>query len=244
MMKIVTLNTWGTNGPYEKRFELIGFELKQLNPDIVCLQEVFDARLEKLIKEKCGFKNSHVSYPAGLSILSNYSITETRELKYRALSQLETNDRRAIFSSVQANDDTIWVGNTHLAWKAEDDAVRFAQAKELLDEANPLEKFSILTGDFNCTSDTAPILQLKKSGFVDVFETLHPNEKGYTWDNDRNSYLKTPSVVFPNRRIDLILATKGLLRKLKPKVCELAFTKRDADGTLPSDHFGVFVEFE
>ena len=241
-MKIVTLNTWGTYGPYEKRFPLIISELQRIKADIVCLQEVFDTNLKDKIKTTCNFSYSHECHPAGLVILSTLPIEKKETYRYKTISPNETNDRRVIFTKVRSRALLLWIGNTHLSWKEADAETRFEQVNELLGCAKKLGGEIILTGDFNCTPDSKPIRKLKAASFIDIFEKLHPNENGFTWDNDRNPFLKTHSVLFPNRRIDLMLANKHFLRNSQPKTCELAFTQ-STNAIFPSDHFGLLAEF-
>lgn len=242
-MKLVTLNTWGIHKPYRKRTSLICSEMIQLEPDIVCLQEVFSPEQENLIKQNTSLAHSHHVHAAGLVILSKEPFLETRELKYKTVSERDKNDRRAIFVKIHSGKKMLWIGNTHLAWKGADEDVRIGQTKELVDELERLGDLSIATGDFNAGPHSPSIKQLKDIGFIDIFDSLHPGNEMFTWDNDRNHYLKTHSVIFPNRRIDLILASKELFRKIKIKSCELVFTKSDLEGNLPSDHFGVMTEF-
>jgi endonuclease/exonuclease/phosphatase family metal-dependent hydrolase len=242
-MKIITLNTWGTNGPHEKRFPLIESGIREENPDLVCLQEVFGAPLKDRLKKACGFGYSHESHPAGLVILSRFPIHEIKIYPYRTISPNEMNDRRIIFAQIELKGNLIWIGNTHLSWKPEDEAVRLSQMKELLEQVKALGTPQvILTGDFNCPPESNPILAAKMSGFLEIFGELNPEEDGFTWDNKRNPYLKTHSVELPDRRIDLVLMRKELLTIATPKTCELVFTEPDAEGNFPSDHFGLSAE--
>jgi len=243
-MKIVTLNTWGIHEPYQKRTSLIAAELSRLNPDLVCLQEVFSADQENKIKQNLPIPYSHHAHTAGLVILSKQPFLKTAELKYKTFSQMDSNDRRAIFTKVCFGGKTLWIGNTHLAWKGADENVRTGQTRELADQLQKLGDLSIAIGDFNAGPNSPSVEQIKFAGFIDIFDSLHPGKKIYSWDNDRNHYLKTHSAMFPNRRIDLILASKKLFQNIKLKSCELAFTAKDAEGNLPSDHFGVMAEFE
>lgn len=242
-MKIVTLNTWGTNGPFEKRFELIAGGLERIAPDIVCLQEVFEAALKNKIQERCGFPHGYETYPAGLVILSRFPFRKTKTHVYFAVSPYEKFDRRAIFTEIEIGGKSALLANTHLSWKAEDKATRLAQVKEFIAQISKFGRPAIATGDFNSTPESEAVEEMKNAGFVELFGHLQPKENGFTWDNARNPYLKTHSVIYPDRRIDLVMVRRELLPLLQPKSCELAFTKPDGEGVLPSDHFGVIAEF-
>ncbi|MBI4387964.1 MAG: endonuclease/exonuclease/phosphatase family protein [Candidatus Omnitrophica bacterium] len=244
-MKIITLNTWGKYGPYEKRFPLIVSELQKIKADVICLQEVVDAELKDKIQAFCHFRDFHECYPAGLLTFSDLPIEEKIIYRYKTISTNETNDRQVVLIKTTVQNKTLWIANTHLSWRVEDEPIRLEQVKELLQCITQLtwNENTILTGDFNCTSDSAPIQKLKEAGLVDIFEKLHPKENGFTWDNDRNPFLKTHSVLFPNRRIDLMLANQHFLKNFSIKTCELAFTQ-PTDETFPSDHFGGCAEFD
>ena len=242
-MKLITLNTWGIHKPYEKRLLLLQKELLKLNADAVCLQEVFSPDQENRIKQNTPFIYSYHVHTAGLVILLKKPFLEARELKYKSISKMDLNDRRAIFVKIDFGKEPLWVGNTHLAWKGADESTRVGQTEELAHALKQLGNFSIIAGDFNAGPDSPSAQQLKQAGFIDLFDSLHPGKEVYTWDNNKNPYLKTHSVIFPNRRIDLILASKKLFQKIKIKSCDLAFTQMDSEGNLPSDHFGVVTEF-
>ncbi len=255
-MRIVSLNTWGRNGSYETRRDLIVSEVNAQAVDFLCLQEVFDSDLRDVIKKTCGFDFSFECHPAGLVILSRFPIQEQKMLTYKTISTNEKNDRRVIFIKTRIKNDSVWIGNTHLSWRPEDDEIRIGQVNELVEVAQTLDAHVILAGDFNCTTECKPIALLKKAGFLDVYANLDPKKDGFTWDNARNPYLKTHAVIFPDRRIDLILVkTKGSgfhgfsnvgaygYTPLLPRSCNLCFTKPNGEDVFPSDHFGVMVEW-
>ena len=242
-MRIVTLNAWGRNGAYEMRAKLILKELAEIRPDMICFQEVFDSDLPDRIAKKNSSLSIYASYPAGLVIASRYEIKQMFEVPYKTISPIESSDRRAIFAKFEIGNQPIWIGNTHLSWKPEDHETRLGQTEELEEVAAQLDAPAILCGDFNCTPDSEPVSKLKQAGFVELFEFLHPEENGFTWDNDRNPYLKKHSVTFPNRRIDLFLVSRNIVSHYNSISCELFFATPDSQGVLPSDHFGVAAKF-
>ena len=241
-MKILTLNTWSDNGPFEIRRRLILSELKQLKPDVLCLQEVFQAGFADEIKTACQFQNVYANFTAGLVILSRLPFESMDTVVYNTLSPSEYMSRHAILVNLKSDTQSFWIVNTHLSWRLEDDKIRAKQAEELLECVKALEGPVILTGDFNSLPDSEPVSKLKQAGFHDLFDRLHPKEKGFTWDNDRNPYLKNHSILFPNRRIDFILPQENLLAQLPKQTCRLAFAEPDAAGHFASDHFGLMAD--
>lgn len=242
-MKIAILNTWGKNGPYPIRFELILKEIHRVKTDILCLQEVFDSDLVEKIKSETELQHAHAFHEVGLVILSCSPFESVISGKYKTSSPLEDYSRGYLAAQKEINGNKFWIVNTHLSWKAEDGETRTKQITELTDVVKPLKSAAVLCGDFNTTPDSEPIVKLKKSGFVDLCDMLRPNEAIFTWDNKKNPYLKQHSVIFPNRRIDLLMVSKSFVSHYIPISYDLCFNYPDAGGNFPSDHFGVVSEF-
>jgi len=243
-MKIITFNTWGKNGPYPIRFELILKELHRIKPDIACLQEVFDSELVEKIKTETELQHAHTFYEAGLAILSCLPFDYVMLDSYKTKSPLENYPRGFLSAQRTSGNKPFWIANTHLSWKSEDEQTRVKQAAELTDIVLTFEAPGILAGDFNAAADTEPISKLKNAGFVDLCSMLRPNQTLFTWDNKRNPYLKQHSVVFPNRRIDLLMPSKSFISHYIPTSYDICFNYPDPEGNFPSDHFGIIAEFD
>jgi endonuclease/exonuclease/phosphatase family metal-dependent hydrolase len=237
---MITINTWGTGGPHQKRWNFLLKEIDRFQPNILFLQEVFGPELTMLIESHFGFQTA-ATYEAGLATLSSFSIDSTDTLKYGALSPFETCDRRALLTTLKIGGQLVLTGNTHLSWRPEDKQTRCGQINSLLSQVKLKEKPVILAGDFNDTPNSEPVSLLKKAGFIDLFGQTRPHKENITWDN-RNPYVKAHSVVLPDRRIDLILANREFLKLHTVQECEIIFNKPDSEGIFPSDHYGVFTE--
>lgn len=238
-MKIVTLNTWGTDGPYEKRWELIVDELSRLNPEIICLQEVFDPELIELIREALGSMNILTSLRSGLVLISQFELFSETTFPYETQSPTESYLREVISAVLKTPQGEFLIANTHLAWKSEDELVRLQQVKELIAASKGKHSGVILAGDFNDTPESPAIRELKRSDFKDIYEMCHPGKNEWTWDN-RNPFIQTHSIRFPDRRIDFLFLNEALAKK--PKKCEIVFNRPDRNGIHPSDHYGVLAE--
>jgi endonuclease/exonuclease/phosphatase family metal-dependent hydrolase len=215
-MKIVTLNTWGRGGPFEKRWEVLLNELSKFDPEIICLQEVFDGELTKRIKKRLNLKHALTSVPSGLAIVTKFDVLTEKTIAYKTQSPTETEPRRAIAAILKIGEKIIQVANTHLAWKPEDEAVRIGQTKELIECAQKEKEMTILAGDFNDVPESNSVSELKHAGFQDVYEQLHPNGTDLTWDN-QNPYIQTHKEKFQDRRIDFLFFDKKLLNELHLK---------------------------
>ena len=235
-MKILTLNTWGKNGPAERRSVLVQAIL-DLAPDVACLQEVTDPALLE------AFADYPVRLHApqgGLAILSRFPSRSSRTFTYSAVSPLESYRRLLLLAELSCAAGPLWLGNTHLAWRAEDEPTRLAQVEQLLFWVASLQPSVLLAGDFNASPDQAPIARIREGGFTDLFGQLHPNEAGITWDN-ANPYIQSHAVRFPDRRIDFLFVRQDPAGPLKPVHCEVACRRPSAAGGHPSDHYGVLA---
>ena len=242
-MKIITLNTWGNSGPYQDRWNLFLEELERYHPDVLCLQEVFELTLPEKIKKKFSFQNVSASYEAGLVIMTRFPKFSEQVLSYESISPSEQQNRQAILVGLKIKSKEIIIANTHLAWKTEDEPVRYRQVQELL-QTIPIKGYPVLlAGDFNDTIGSKPVEEIKKAGYVDLCSISHPGERKITWDN-QNPFIRTHSVKFPDRQIDFLFLHKQLLRTITVKTCKIAFNRPNQNGIYPSDHYGVFAEIK
>lgn len=241
-MKLLTLNTWGKYGPYEKRFPVLVRECQKEKPDFIGLQEVIDSELSILIQTECSLPYAYPLFRAGLLILSRYPLTFCQSHLYKTQSPHEADSRHVIFAKITLERGAFWLANTHLSWRPEDDEIRTGQAKEMMNILERLDAPAIAVGDFNCTAASHSIQTMLQGNFTDVYRALNPVRNGFTWDNDHNYYLKTHSMMFPNRRIDFILADRRFSRWFQIRKSELCFNESSGE-VLASDHFGVTLEF-
>src|SRR3989338_7254854 len=119
-MKILTFNAWGVYGPYEDRWSLFVKLLPLLDPDVLCLQEVVDERLPKLLAQKLAFKHYEGFWEAGLCLMSRTPFSHVRQLVYRAKSNFENQVRGAIVGIMHDQSHEWLIANTHLSWRTED----------------------------------------------------------------------------------------------------------------------------
>ncbi|MCM8795060.1 MAG: endonuclease/exonuclease/phosphatase family protein [Candidatus Omnitrophica bacterium] len=238
MLKIVTFNTWGAYGPAERQPVLLE-AIQELDADILCLQEVTDTSLfENLRYPAC--LHAPVSW---LAILSRLPVLRYRHELYKTVSPLEGTPRGILLAEIQAGPSSFWIATTHLAWKAEDEPSRTAQTKELLDLVAPFRDRVLLSGDFNAPAGERPVREILQAGFSDLYSQFHPLDPGITWDN-RNPFIQSHSVRFPDRRIDYLFLHKNAAGLLPPTRCEVVCRAPAANGLHPSDHYGVMAYFD
>lgn len=242
-IKIVTLNTWDDFGPYRKRWKFLIQELKRLQPDIFLLQEVSYAKFTKNILRH--FHNYYftAAYAPGLAIFSKYPINQSFYIKYKVQSKTEDHERGFLSAQIHLGRRKITLGNTHLSWQTNEASIRARQIRGLIQTVKRFKTHSVLAGDFNDIPDSKPVQLLKKSGWRDWFKTVHPHKKGITWDN-KNQFIQSHSVQFPDRRIDFIFVDQKLTQLVRKKLAKVVFNQKSRGSFFPSDHYGVLAEFE
>lgn len=245
-MKILTLNTWQERGPWRERWEITLEGLDKIQPDIIAFQELFNPSWSEEVQRRTGFKT--LLFPqeyCGLVLYTRHSVISWGVVTL-SQSPLEEYLRYALWAELRVGGKKLFVFNTHLSWKLEDQDTRRRQTEEVLQlvKEKSQNEESVLMGDLNAPPDSPEISWFIKEGkFRDLFEEKHPHETVFSWDN-QNPYVANAAHKLPDRRIDYIL-TRGSAVLLKDLVsCDLIFTKPDAKGIWASDHFGVLAEIK
>jgi len=242
-ISVLTLNLWNLNEPLAVRFAALAAGLKQLHPDIVCLQEVAHVprsgrRQSERIAQMCDLP--HVIDNEALSILSRTPIV--RSLCAALPEAPRDEPRQVLLAETPIEGRPLLIGNTHLAWRPEMIAERKTQAGALLAAVVRFAQAgaanaNILCGDFNDDPDSPAVHLMTDggAGFQDVYAACHSGDPGFTWSL-QNPYVDQST----NRgqRIDYIFAAGGL-RTLD---CSIVFDGNGLD--FASDHFGVFCNLE
>lgn len=239
-MKIATFNLWGAYGPLERRPVLVR-AVAELDADLLCLQEAVDPDL----LNQWGYP-VRLRAPAGnLAILSRFPVRTHRTVTYAAASPVESYVRQALLAELQIGARPVWVVTTHLSWRENDEPTRLLQAQELIRLTEPLRGDIFVTGDLNAEPTSAPVRAILQAGFTDLFARRNPGENGWTWDN-RNPFIQSHSVQFPDRRIDYLLLREETQGRMRVEHCEVVCRTPNAEGLFPSDHYGVraFLQME
>lgn len=237
-MRLISFNIWGAFGPEpEKRWRLAAREIAKLAPDWVCLQEATDpdwlkdlARASdlKVIESDCA--------QTGLAILGKTPVDASGLVPYPFQSPVESYFRKIQWAVIPGSKPW-FLANTHLSWKPTDEATRARQAEFMQKFAESKHLPALLCGDFNCEYSTPALASLRAAGYCDSMSGCELP----SWDN-ANPWIRTHTVVFPDRRIDLVLLGKNFPLELVS--ADLALNKPDSDGRYPSDHYAVSCRFK
>jgi endonuclease/exonuclease/phosphatase family metal-dependent hydrolase len=258
-LRVLTVNIWNRQGPWEQRLPLIREGVRSLDPDLVALQEVVRVEgysqaddIREGLRYEAAFGVAHDfggGVEFGNAVLSRWPIARQW---VAALPNGGTGEHRSIMlAEVDSPHGTIPFFVTHLNWKLHEGFVREQQvlaiAEHIKREA-PIEGLApILSGDFNAQPEATEIRFLKglhalggKSMYLaDCFEQTGEGT-GVTFDATRNPFA-APTREHP-RRIDYIFVrgptSSGGGKPLASKVV----LQEVHDGIAASDHYGVYAE--
>jgi len=180
-VRVVTLNLWGLEPDLERRLALAERQLRVIEPDVVCLQEVrhLDGRkgpttahrLAEALRMPSVVYATASEWPAGhfaanepagedgLALIARHPLLEQR---VRELPEPRTGERRVLLSGrfgVPSADQGFWVHNTHLHWRLADGIARERQVVAIDDAVRDTESAApqVICGDFNCEPDSDEI---------------------------------------------------------------------------------------
>jgi endonuclease/exonuclease/phosphatase family metal-dependent hydrolase len=259
-LRVVTLNLWGIEPPLDRRLALATRQLRALDSDVVCLQEVrpLDGgggrNTADAVAEALGL---HATYrPAvtseageeGLAILARAPLANVRVL---ALPEPRPGDTRILLSGQVATDGgPIWVHTTHLHYRLDDGLAREQQVVAIDGELRALGRDNasapqILCGDFNATADSDELRFLRglttlagrRTHFQDAWLRLHrepgPGDgpaQGVTWSSE-NRFTRPLRSLDLDRRIDYVLVTtRKKDGRATVHACDVVLTEREGQG--------------
>jgi endonuclease/exonuclease/phosphatase family metal-dependent hydrolase len=258
-LRILTLNIWNRQGPWDQRLPLIREGIRRLDPDVVGLQEVLEhggrSQADE-IREGLGYEA--VFGPAhelgggvrfGNAALSRWPIAASGVFPLPAGESDE--NRSLLFAEVASPHGTVPFFVTHLNWKFHHGVVREQQVVAIaghVKAAAPVTGLpAILVGDFNAEPEAAEIrflkglqsLEGKSTFFADCFAQAGEGP-GFTYDATRNPFA-APTHEYP-RRIDYVFA-RGPDKAVRGKPLHARVVlEEDEGGILATDHYGVYAE--
>lgn len=258
-LRVLTLNIWNRQGPWEQRLPLIRAGIRALDPDLVGLQEVLDNGGRSQAHEIADGLGYEVAFGVahdlgggvqfGNAVLSRWPIASSRPIP---LPTGETDERRSlVFAEIGSPHGLIPFFVTHLNWKFHHGIVRERQvvaiAEHVKANAPTTGLPAVLVGDFNAEPEAAEIrflkglqsLDGKSTFFADCF-ALAGVGPGFTYDSTRNPFA-APTHEYP-RRIDYVFV-RGPDKQVRGKPLHARVVMEEVDGGIAAtDHYGVYAE--
>lgn len=240
-LTVVTLNLWHDQHDWPKRLARIVTELRELRPDVLCLQECLQnpnlRNQAESLADSLGCSPQFASVdPAGApKRYGNAVLTPHKVLASAERNLAPADDYRAV-----AHVRFAWRGrevdaySTHLHHTPEGGAIRTTQIRHLLAWVDSTRGNGpiVLAGDFNAELGT-PEMNLVTARYVDAFRTIHPDAS------------REDAVTFNKRfgpdpgAIDHIFVGGKRPVGLRPVASEVLFRSVGPDSVWASDHFGV-----
>jgi endonuclease/exonuclease/phosphatase family metal-dependent hydrolase len=245
-LSVLTYNIWFDNQNWPARFAHMLGEIRDLDPDIIGLQEVIQrANLDnqaQMMADSLGYYYYFSSVDAetssqrfGNAILSRYPIEESN---WKAL--LPLNDYRTVAHiRINVEGNVIDVYNTHLHNVAVNTHIREEQILDMLNfiDQTTSNEYIFVTGDYNANPDWEE-MELMYEDFYDVYPVFHENHL------DPEHSTLNYNLGHQQRRIDYIFFNKASASTLIPGSAEVVIDEPDENGIYGSDHFGVFATFD
>lgn len=243
-LTVVTLNLWHDQHDWPKRLMRIVRELRQIRPDVLCLQEVLQNpylrnQAETLADSLgCRVQFASVDPPGSPKRYGNAILTPHPVLAAGTRNLAPTDDYRVV-----AHVRFEWRGraidaySTHLHHTPRGRAIRATQIRHLLAwvDSTRGEGPVVLAGDFNCELGS-PEMKPITSRYLDAFWAVHPRAR------------RADAVTFNKRfgpdpgAIDHIFVDRAGPGRLEPVGSDVIFRTLGPDSVWASDHFGVVAK--
>jgi endonuclease/exonuclease/phosphatase family metal-dependent hydrolase len=258
VLRVLTLNIWNLSGPWRERREEIVRWLRDLDADLVCLQEIVDDGSRctaRWVADAAGYPGvvwggveARAGFTFGPAVLSKWPIDA--HATYALPNDPGPTDIERVL--LHARTRGLDLFTTHLTSLYPSGRLRELQCVAIDDlvrahaDSNALLP-PILAGDFNAEPDSTEIRFLsglasidgRSTYWQDAWRVAGGGGRGLTWDN-RNPFAAAEHE--PDRRIDYVFAGwrrdggAGRVESCRV-VCDRAMS-----GTFASDHFGVLAE--
>lgn len=257
-LRVITWNLWWQFGPWKERAPAILATLRELDADIIALQEVWDDGTDNFARQLADALGYHYAYAPGArpngvhmgnAILSRWPIANQATTPLYDQKNAEEM-RVALYCQIDGPRGQIPVFCTHLNWQQHHSHIRQKQVADLAAfiKENRKGRFPpILCGDFNADPESDEIRMLTGQTavpvanivFHDAWRNAGDGSAGFTWDNENPYAVDT---LEPNRRIDYIfVGFAGPNGEGHVTQCRLTGME-DIGGVRPSDHHAVLAE--
>jgi endonuclease/exonuclease/phosphatase family metal-dependent hydrolase len=249
ILKVVTQNIWGKNNQWRERANAIGRNMRDLEVDIICIQESAPDHFAYL--KSHSFASFPYTYyapsddgsvtprPQGLAIFSRLAAQESGKVDIGREREMSNPWMRIMqYMTLETpSGHSLTVFNTHLFISDRQKESGIKSCLDFMRRAQFAGCQHILTGDFNINLDTQPeyLAPLAEYQYADLWIARNRSETGYTAPLD----LDEPLV----KRIDGFFTQRDRLDRVVG--VSLVNTEPINDGSLLlSDHIGVMATMD
>lgn len=268
-MRVLTWNLWWRFGPWQERRKAILAVLRDLRPDVVGLQEVWDDGTENLahrladeLDMTCAWAPSRApqrwqrrlgdpTIAFGNAVLSRWPFLD-QEVAQLPAGPGDDDGRLALYTRLDHPAHPVPFFTTHLTSDVDASAVRCAQvtalARFVASRRTGTDFPPVITGDFNAWPDSDEVRLFggyrttpaaPGQVFLDAWEYADPAQPSATWD-PANPYLA--GYHGPGVRIDYIHVGPPGPGGLGRVESVRRTGDRAVNGAWPSDHAAVLAE--
>ncbi len=246
-MKIATYNIWNSEAGMPFRLQQITNEIKKIQADIICLQEVANHEQHNHLTSACEYVCSYYQIQTGLSILSRLPIYKMEDFEFGTMA------------SIKFGTKTILIVNVHLPWES-----AYSREKTIVNIVKKAQSqkddFTFLMGDFNSSADSSVHRFLTNNqsllesdayfydlaeAFSEITQTKIPPTLNFR-KNPRWGVIQPKNTIEVNERFDWIMLKNPYPLEFPVlKECRLFGTEiSEKTGLAASDHYGVWIEIE
>jgi endonuclease/exonuclease/phosphatase family metal-dependent hydrolase len=261
-LRVVTFNVYGPANPdWERRHSLIRSTLRELDADMLALQEVpvdDPAFLEDLVGP--GYHFSSFTRPSSDGVAGTLATRWPQ--RYVAEIDLRITERArqtlpwcaTFIVEVDTPVGTVVVAHHKPSWPFPSEVEREAQAvlaaRALEEHIDDRDVHGVVLGDFDATPDSGSMsfwrgrrsVEGYSVCYQDAWEYLHPDDPGRTFDLENPLVREGEVATAVSRRIDYVLVRAGLHGPtLQARGCR-RILDAPVDGVWASDHYGVLAD--
>jgi endonuclease/exonuclease/phosphatase family metal-dependent hydrolase len=242
---VVTLNLWHDQRDWPKRLAVILAAMRELRPDVLCLQEVLQhASLRNQAETLSDSLDYHAHFssvdePHAVKRYGNAILTRHPVLRVGGRNLDPANDYRTVAHvRIDFRGCVVDVYDTHLHHTAEGGTTRAVQVRDLIAfiDSTRGDGAVVLAGDFNAGLETPELRRLAPT-FADAFRSLHPSA------TRAEAATYNPIFGVDPGAIDHVFVSKVARPRLTPLSCDIIFRSLGPDSVWASDHFGVIARF-
>jgi endonuclease/exonuclease/phosphatase family metal-dependent hydrolase len=245
-LKIATFNIWNSDVGMPLREKQIINEIKSVNSDLICLQEVRIEVYKNLVSELKEYDYNYFleDKDHGLVIFSKYPILTKKQTTY------------GIIITLKYENNVYLITNVHLP--SEKITPKEKAIVEIINEINNTETdYAFLVGDFNCSENSSVHNFIKGESTLlnseaypywydtaEVYSEITNTKLENTLDLRTNPRWKGKNVASTSGRLDRIYFRDSFPKPF-PELKSFSLFGKDIDdktGYCASDHYGIVAE--